>query len=103
MGKERGKHSVHVWHKGQEHVFEIEADEFVIGRGEDATVRLDTPEISRQHARVTFRGESILVRDLGSSNGTFGTSTLSPLRNASRLCTACGSAPISTLRPAIYP
>jgi pSer/pThr/pTyr-binding forkhead associated (FHA) protein len=71
VGKERGKHSVHVWHKGQEHVFEIEADEFVIGRGEDATVRLDTPEISRQHARVTFRGESILVRDLGSSNGTF--------------------------------
>jgi len=42
----------------------------VIGRGEDCTVRLVAPEVSRRHAEIFPRDGAWWVRDLGSSNGT---------------------------------
>ncbi|MDF1562645.1 MAG: FHA domain-containing protein [Deltaproteobacteria bacterium] len=42
-----------------------------VGRVEGNTIVLADPSISRQHAEVVLRGASIVVRDLGSSNGTF--------------------------------
>lgn len=42
-----------------------------LGRDEAADLRLDDPGASRLHARVERRGETVLVTDLGSRNGTW--------------------------------
>jgi predicted component of type VI protein secretion system len=42
----------------------------LIGRAAECQVRLALPEISRKHCQVTFRNRMVLVRDLGSANGT---------------------------------
>jgi serine phosphatase RsbU (regulator of sigma subunit) len=46
-------------------------DESIIGRQPDAKVYLESLAVSRKHARLVREGASILVEDLGSSNGTF--------------------------------
>src|SRR5262245_35602394 len=43
--------------------------ELVIGRAEDADVRIDHPSVSRQHARLRV-ASPITIEDLGSANGT---------------------------------
>lgn len=43
----------------------------IAGRDPAATVRLDSPRVSRRHARFTVRGQTVVVEDLGSKNGTF--------------------------------
>jgi serine/threonine protein kinase len=44
---------------------------YVIGRGAEADILIETPLISRAHARLTIRDRDCLIEDLGSSNGTF--------------------------------
>ena len=46
-------------------------DVLTIGRGADADVRLDSPIVSRAHARLTRRNGSVVLDDLGSANGTY--------------------------------
>lgn len=41
----------------------------VIGRSPDAGLRLDAPEVSRQHAKVERMGDADILTDLGSTNG----------------------------------
>jgi pSer/pThr/pTyr-binding forkhead associated (FHA) protein len=41
------------------------------GRADDAQLKLDDPEVSRQHLRVEPSGDGAVVADLGSTNGTF--------------------------------
>ena len=44
----------------------------VIGRGREADVSLpEVSAISRKHASLTYRIESVILEDLGSTNGTF--------------------------------
>ncbi len=42
-----------------------------IGRGQQVAIRIHDSEISRRHARLTVKGGSVEVEDLGSTNGTF--------------------------------
>lgn len=42
----------------------------VIGRADDAAVKLAQPSISRRHAEISVVGDVVHVRDLGSHNGT---------------------------------
>ncbi len=42
-----------------------------IGRGEDANIRINDDGVSRIHAKVTVRGDSVVVEDMGSRNGTY--------------------------------
>jgi len=42
-----------------------------IGRGNQATLKLSHPLISRRHCELFSREDELLVRDLGSLNGTF--------------------------------
>lgn len=42
----------------------------VIGRGQDAALRLADTSVSRQHIDVYFDGQAAIVHDLGSTNGT---------------------------------
>jgi pSer/pThr/pTyr-binding forkhead associated (FHA) protein len=46
-------------------------DVVTIGRGDNNTIVINSPKISRNHARIEWVGEQVTVRDLGSSNGTF--------------------------------
>ena len=46
-------------------------DGMVLGRGRDCEVFIESQEISRQHARLRVRPESVMVEDLNSTNGTF--------------------------------
>lgn len=43
----------------------------VVGRSEDCDVVLGDPSVSGRHARLSWRGDRILLEDLGSANGTF--------------------------------
>jgi hypothetical protein len=43
--------------------------EHIIGRDPAAAVRLDSPKVSRHHARIAVRGESATLYDLDSKNG----------------------------------
>jgi|SRR5688572_5853576 DNA-binding winged helix-turn-helix (wHTH) protein len=43
----------------------------VIGRDPDVEILLDSPGVSRRHARITIAGGSATIEDLGSKNGTF--------------------------------
>ena len=45
--------------------------EYVIGRAHDADICVETPVLSRQHARLTIHHDHLLLEDLASSNGTF--------------------------------
>jgi hypothetical protein len=58
-----------VRHTGQE--FPLTQAPFTIGRQPDCTVVLADPQVSRQHATITFQAGRYIVQDLGSANGTY--------------------------------
>ncbi len=43
----------------------------VLGRGSEADIVVDDPGVSRQHAEIRLEGGGAVLRDLGSTNGTF--------------------------------
>jgi hypothetical protein len=47
------------------------AEGAVLGRGEQADIRLEDTFASSQHARLAPHGEVIVLEDLGSTNGTY--------------------------------
>ena len=51
--------------------FRLERLPALLGRASDNEIRLNDPGISRRHARIETAGDSYLLRDLGSTNGTF--------------------------------
>lgn len=55
-------------HKGKR--VRLTDTETVIGRDEGAKIRVDTHEVSRQHCLLIRSEAGVLVRDLGSRNGT---------------------------------
>jgi predicted Zn finger-like uncharacterized protein len=55
---------------GTGQIFQITKTRTTIGRS-GADVNIDDPEASRLHASVEVIGETAIVRDLGSTNGTF--------------------------------
>ena len=48
----------------------IDVDPVVVGRDEGAGIRIDDPEVSAVHCELRAVNEGVLVRDLGSTNGT---------------------------------
>lgn len=59
LGRERGR------------VIPLAGGTYVVGRGEDGDVVLESDLVSRTHARITAGSNDLLVTDLESSNGTF--------------------------------
>jgi DNA-binding winged helix-turn-helix (wHTH) protein len=45
--------------------------ENLIGRDRGASIRIDVPGVSRRHARIIIDGDTAILEDLGSKNGTF--------------------------------
>lgn len=55
---------------GERHIPLLEGEN-LLGRGTEARVRIDLGRVSRVHARIVVRGETAVLEDLGSKNGTF--------------------------------
>ena len=53
------------------HSVELSAGEMYIGRGDEATIQLKHPLISRKHARLYLTPAGYIVEDQGTKNGTF--------------------------------
>src|SRR5690606_20321043 len=50
---------------------ELSQAPILIGRGQDAAIRLDDDYVSTRHARIALSGDQWFVEDLGSTNGTY--------------------------------
>jgi pSer/pThr/pTyr-binding forkhead associated (FHA) protein len=50
--------------------FPLAAARMVVGRDQEADIRVDEPLVSRAHARIEQRGDAFFVVDLGSTNLT---------------------------------
>ncbi len=48
-----------------------ETHQFTIGSGEGCDLVLNEKGLSRVHAKIYYSGESVLIEDLNSTNGTF--------------------------------
>ncbi len=57
--------------EGQAIPFDLAGAETVIGRHPECTFQINSNMVSRKHAKVTKSGETFVVEDLGSGNGTF--------------------------------
>lgn len=44
---------------------------YVVGRSTHASLRIPLPSVSREHCEIVSDGETVRIRDLNSSNGTF--------------------------------
>ena len=51
-------------------IYDLDGD-LVLGRGDRAEIRLEDPFASSRHARIYEQGNSVVVEDLGSTNGTY--------------------------------
>ena len=51
--------------------FSLANGEHIVGRDSNASVRLDSPKVSRQHARLVVTDVRATLHDLGSKNGSF--------------------------------
>jgi hypothetical protein len=51
-------------------IYDLDGD-LVLGRGERAEIRLEDPFASSSHARVWEQGNTVVIEDLGSTNGTY--------------------------------
>jgi pSer/pThr/pTyr-binding forkhead associated (FHA) protein len=49
----------------------ITVPQFVIGRDPQCQLRPASPSISKRHCAILIRGKQVLIRDFGSTNGTF--------------------------------
>jgi pSer/pThr/pTyr-binding forkhead associated (FHA) protein len=51
--------------------FELNVERTTVGRVEDNTFQIADPSVSSHHAEILLRGPEVLIRDIGSTNGTF--------------------------------
>jgi hypothetical protein len=51
-------------------IYDLDGD-LVLGRGDAAEIRLEDPFASSRHARIYEQGNSVVVEDLRSTNGTY--------------------------------
>jgi two-component system, cell cycle response regulator len=51
--------------------FNVDRPSIVIGRSSKADIQIDQEAVSRNHCKLINTGKSIMLRDLGSTNGTY--------------------------------
>lgn len=56
---------------GEDLVFEVLNPVVVVGRDATADLTLDDPQVSKRHCEFRLTGGRLILRDLGSTNGTF--------------------------------
>jgi hypothetical protein len=50
---------------------ELPEGETIVGRGEEAGLAIESPGVSRRHAKICVLPGRVTIEDLGSRNGTF--------------------------------
>lgn len=56
---------------GKRRDFPLTAAKTVVGRRSDCGLRVPTSDVSRRHCEITYLDGNVVVRDLGSVNGTY--------------------------------
>lgn len=56
---------------GSEKEIPLRAGKTIVGRDNDAQIRIPSANVSRRHCEFEVRGGDVILRDQGSSNGTF--------------------------------
>ncbi len=56
---------------GSKHEFPVKRARQTIGRNKSCDLRVSVAEVSREHCELVVEGDRVIIRDLGSSNGTF--------------------------------
>ena len=56
---------------GARREFRVKGGRFLIGRKPDCDLCVPHATVSRQHCEIVVEGQAVILRDLGSSNGTF--------------------------------
>lgn len=51
--------------------FNLEGQTIILGRSAKSDIQIDQESVSRNHAKIMNTGQSIILRDLGSTNGTY--------------------------------
>src|ERR1051325_950534 len=51
--------------------YELNVEKTTVGRLEDNTFQIAEPSVSSHHAEIILRGSDVVIKDLGSTNGTF--------------------------------
>lgn len=51
--------------------FTLENPTLVVGRSSKADIQIDQESVSRNHCKIINTGSAVLIRDLGSTNGTY--------------------------------
>ena len=51
--------------------YNLEAASMIIGRSSKSDIQIDQESVSRNHCKLINTGKSIILRDLGSTNGTY--------------------------------
>lgn len=71
-GSARGADAAHgtCWIVWRKRAFPLNQGEHIVGRDPGVSVWLDSPRVSRRHARVIVAGLAATIDDLGSKNGT---------------------------------
>ena len=77
----------------------IDVDPVVVGRDGGAQIVIDDPEVSAFHCELRAVNEGILVKDLGSTNGTF----VGPLRVRDAVITVASEVTVGRSKIAIEP
>jgi len=57
--------------EGHRKDFDLSSGTTTIGRKEDCGLRIPLNDISRVHCQVTVKDDAVILKDLGSANGTF--------------------------------
>lgn len=55
---------------GKSRTVELTGSSFIVGRGEEATLRLDDPKVADLHVRLKLRGGELFATDLGADGGS---------------------------------
>lgn len=56
---------------GERREFPVTEETTVLGRRPECDLRIPTNDVSRQHCQLLLTDDELLVKDLGSSNGTY--------------------------------
>jgi diguanylate cyclase (GGDEF)-like protein len=51
--------------------YNVDEDTIIIGRSSKANIQIDQESVSRNHCKLINTGKTIMLRDLGSTNGTY--------------------------------
>ncbi len=50
--------------------YQLQHGSNIVGRGQDSSFRIPDTSVSRRHADLYFDGHTVVLHDLGSTNGT---------------------------------